>query len=43
MSRSLCINGQARVLGIEHPKVRNGRSVENLNTLIYLIINIRAL
>ncbi len=37
------INSQAQALGIERPKVRNGRSVENLNTLIYLIINVRAL
>jgi hypothetical protein len=37
------INSQAQALGIERPKVRNGRSVANLNTLIYLIINVRAL
>ncbi len=37
------INSQAQGLGIERPKVRNGHSVENLNTLIYLIINVRAL
>lgn len=37
------INSQAKELGIERPKVRNGRSVANLNTLIYLIINVRAL
>lgn len=37
------INSQAKELGIERPKVRNGRSVKNLNTLIYLIINVRAL
>jgi hypothetical protein len=37
------INSQAKALGIERPKVRNGRSVRNLNTLIYLIINVRAL
>src|SRR6266702_8401143 len=37
------INNQAQALGIERPKVRNGRSVANLNTLIYLIINVRAL
>ncbi len=37
------INSQAQALGIEHPKVRNGRSVRNLNTLIYLVINVRAL
>jgi hypothetical protein len=43
--RTACerINSQAKELGIEHPKVHNGRSVANLNTLIYLIINVRAL
>ena len=43
--RTCCerINSQAQALGIERPKVRNGRSVANLNTLIYLIINVRAL
>jgi hypothetical protein len=37
------INSQAKELGIERPKVHNGCSVANLNTLIYLIINVRAL
>ena len=37
------INSQAQALGIERPKVRNGHSVRNLNTLTYLIINVRAL
>ncbi len=37
------INSQAKELGIERPKVRNRHSVENLNTLTYLIINARAL
>ena len=43
--RTCCerINSQAKELGIEHPKVHNGRSVANLNTLIYLVINGRAL
>ncbi len=43
--RTACerINSQAKALGIERPKVRNGRSVANLNTLIYLVINVRAL
>jgi hypothetical protein len=43
--RTCCerINSQAQALGIERPKVRNLRSVKNLNTLIYLIINVRAL
>ncbi|MBO0782379.1 MAG: transposase, partial [Ktedonobacteraceae bacterium] len=37
------INSQAKELGIERPRVRNGRSVANLNTLTYLVINVRAL
>jgi hypothetical protein len=37
------INSQAQALGIERPKVRNGHSVANLNTLIYLVINARVL
>jgi hypothetical protein len=43
--RTCCerINSQAKELGIERPKVHNGRSVAHLNTLIYLIINVRAL
>jgi hypothetical protein len=43
--RTACerINSRAKALGIEQPKVRNGRSVANLNTLTYLIINARAL
>lgn len=43
--RTACerINSQAKELGIERPRVRNGRSVANLNTLIYLVINVRAL
>jgi hypothetical protein len=43
--RTACerINSQAKELGIERPRVRNGRSVANLNTLTYLIINVRAL
>lgn len=43
--RTACerINSQAKELGIERPKVHNGRSVANLNTLTYLIINVRAL
>jgi len=30
-------------LGIEHPKLRNGITIANLNTLIYVLINLRAL
>jgi hypothetical protein len=37
------INSQAKAWGIENPKVRNGRSVANLNTLIYLIVNVQVL
>ena len=37
------INSQAQALGIERPKVRNMRSVCNLNTLTYLVINAKAL
>ena len=43
--RTACerINSQAQALGIERPKVRNGCSVAHLNTLTYIIINVRAL
>ena len=43
--RTACerINSQSQALGIERPKVRNIGSVRNLNTLIYLVINVRAL
>lgn len=37
------INSQAKALGIERPKLRNIASVRNLNTLIYTVINVRAL
>ena len=37
------INSQAKELGIERPKVRNRHSVERLNTLIYITINLKAL
>ena len=37
------INSQAKALGIERPKVRNRRSVQTLNTLIYIVINVQAL
>ncbi len=36
------INSQATALGIERPKVRNIASVRHLNTLTYLVINVRA-
>lgn len=37
------VNSQAVELGIERPKLRNQRSIANQNTLIYMIINLRAL
>ena len=36
-------NSQAKALGLERPKVRNLRSVRNLNTLTYLLINAHTL
>ena len=43
--RTACerINSQSQALGIERPKVRNIHSVRNLNTLIYLVLNVHAL
>jgi hypothetical protein len=37
------INSQAVELGIERPKIRNGHAIANQNTLIYILINLRAL
>jgi hypothetical protein len=37
------INSQAKALGIERPRLRNGRAIANQNTLIYILINLRAL
>lgn len=37
------INSQALELGIERPHLRNGRSIANLNTLIYVLINLHTL
>ncbi len=37
------INPQAQALGIDRPKVCNRRSVENLDTLTYLFMDVRAL
>jgi hypothetical protein len=37
------INSQALDLGIERPKLRNQGSIANQNTLIYVLINLRAL
>lgn len=37
------INSQAEALGIERPRLRNGHAITNQNTLIYILINLRAL
>jgi hypothetical protein len=37
------INSQAEALGILHPKLRRGRAIANQNSLIYVLINLRAL
>ena len=37
------IFSQAKALGIEHPRLRNRQAIANQNTLIYLLINLRAL
>ncbi len=37
------INSQAKAFGIERPKLRRIRSIRNQNTLIYLIINLKAI
>jgi hypothetical protein len=37
------VNSQAVELGIERPKIRNGQAIANHNTLIYVLINLRAL
>jgi hypothetical protein len=37
------INSQAVALGIERPKLRNGLSIANHNTLTYVLINLHAL
>jgi len=37
------INSLAKELGIERPRLRNGQAIANLNTLIYVLINLRAL
>lgn len=37
------VNSQAVNLGIERPKLRNQQAIANQNTLIYLVINLRAL
>jgi hypothetical protein len=37
------INSQAVALDIERPKLRNRQAIANQNTLIYVLINLRAL
>jgi hypothetical protein len=37
------INSQAKELGIERPKLRNAQAIANQNTLIYILIDLRAL
>jgi hypothetical protein len=37
------INSQAVDLGIERPHIRNGAAIANHNTLLYVLINLRAL
>ncbi len=37
------VNSQAVELGIERPRLRNGTAIANQNTLIYVVINLRAL
>ena len=37
------INSQAKALGIERPMLRNGAAIANLNTFIYILINLRLL
>jgi hypothetical protein len=37
------INSQAKALGIERPHLRNQQAITNRNTLIYVLINLRAL
>jgi hypothetical protein len=37
------INAQAKELGIQRPRLRNQHAITNQNTLIYVLINLRAL
>ncbi len=37
------INGLAKELGIERPKLRNQRSITNQNSLTYVLLNLRCL
>lgn len=36
------VNSQAVELGIEHPKLRRASAIANMNTLRYVLINLRA-
>ena len=36
------VNSQAKEIGIERPKLRNQQAITNQNTLIYVLINLRA-
>ena len=37
------VNSQAKALGIERPKLRHQQAIANQNSLIYILINLRAL
>jgi hypothetical protein len=37
------VNSLAKELGIERPKLRNQQAIANQNTLIYVLLNLRAL
>ena len=37
------VNSQAKALGIERPKLRNGDSVAHQNTLLYVLLNLRTM
>ncbi len=43
LARARTLKSPALELGIERPKLRNGRAIANQNTLIYVLINLRAL
>ena len=37
------VSNKAEAVGILHPKLRRGQAIVNRNTLIYVLINLRAL
>jgi hypothetical protein len=37
------INSQAKAFGIERPKLRRMSGIRNQNTLIYIVINLKAI